>query len=158
MENEKKKLVLITVALIIVASLGYYFLSDPGRRDDEEETTSPLLDLDPDEIVGEVTVYWFWGEGCPVCQEQKDEMEKWEGVEGIEVEKFDVYGDDENQQLFEDMTEAYDIESASLPTTFVGDEYWSGFTEEKNEEMEEKLVDCLTTEEESPHPEDRLDG
>ena len=157
MEGEKKKLVLITVVFIVVASSGYYLLFDYEGWDDEE-TPSDLSDLDPDDIVGEVTVYWFWGEGCSNCEKQKPEMDEWEKIEGVTVERFEVYHNATNQQLLQDMAEAYNIENPGVPITFVGDEYWLGFTEEKNEEMEEHLVDCLTTEGGCPHPEDRLEG
>jgi len=157
MEAEKKKLALLSVALIIVASVGYYFLFDYEGWDDEE-TPSDLSDLDPDDIVGEVTVYWFWGEGCSNCEKQKPEMDEWEKIEGITVERFEVYHNATNRLLLEDMAEAYNIENLGVPVTFGGDEYWLGFTEEKNEGMEEHLVDCLTTEDECPHPEDKLDG
>jgi thiol-disulfide isomerase/thioredoxin len=99
-----------------------------------------------DSADGKPIVYFFWGEGCPVCKDIKNVLTRLEGeYEGLLVKDFEVYNNRDNLGLLQDMMDAYGRKSNSVPVTFVGenmiDGYFPGFTDER---LERFVVECLT--------------
>ncbi len=102
--------------------------------------------------VSSVTVYFFWGDGCPHCSAEKpflDEMQ--EKYPGIEIKMFETWKNPENAKLFNDVAKAYGTTAQGVPTTFIGDKFWVGYADYMGVEMESKIQDCL--EKECLHPE-----
>jgi thiol-disulfide isomerase/thioredoxin len=69
-----------------------------------------------------VTVYFFWGYGCPHCTKEKVFLEKLDRkYPQLEFRSYEVWFNKENGIFFSQMAEAYGIKAASIPTTFIGD-------------------------------------
>lgn len=143
----RKSLGLIAAAIFIFAAgffaaglLGGDSLSLGMRsRDDSLETETMLLEDDA------VTVYFFWGEGCPYCERQKPYVEDWiEQYPNVEILDFDAWSNPEYSTLFRDVASAHGLSAGGVPTTFIGDEYWVGFDPSWAEEMEAKIESCLS--------------
>ncbi|MFW5991318.1 MAG: TlpA family protein disulfide reductase [Candidatus Nanoarchaeia archaeon] len=117
-----------------------------GDAPSEEEGTS-----------GEkVTVYFFWGEGCPHCATEKPFLEELENkYPEVEVKMFETYNDPENVQKFQKVAQAYGTNARGVPATFIGEEYWEGYSESIGEEIEAKIKDCI--ENDCPNPQDKLE-
>ncbi len=93
------------------------------------------------------TIYFFWGDGCPHCEEQKPFLEEMENkYPQLEVKSFETWKNRENQKLFQEIAGAYGIEARGVPTTFIGDyEPIIGFADYMADAIEEKIVNCLET-------------
>jgi thiol-disulfide isomerase/thioredoxin len=93
----------------------------------------------------ETTVYFFWGNGCPHCEEQKPFMEEMKNkYPGLEVKMYEAWENPQNANLFKEIANNYEIEARSVPTTFIGDfEPIVGFVEYMKFDIEEKIKFCL---------------
>jgi thiol-disulfide isomerase/thioredoxin len=91
-----------------------------------------------------VTIYFFWGEGCPHCEEAKPFLEDLtHRYPQVQVESFEIYSDTDNQALFGMMAEAHGFEPRYVPTIFVGEEHWEGFADPLRDEIETAVQVCL---------------
>jgi thiol-disulfide isomerase/thioredoxin len=89
-------------------------------------------------------IYYFWGDGCPHCAEQKPFLEELERrYPQIEVHAFEVWYEPDNRPLFFEMAAAAGIEASGVPTTFIGGRVWVGYNEAIRREMEEAVGACL---------------
>ncbi len=50
-----------------------------------------------------MTLYEFYGDGCTHCKTMAPKVEKLEEEEGIEVEKLEVWNDEENQEKLKEL-------------------------------------------------------
>jgi thiol-disulfide isomerase/thioredoxin len=77
-----------------------------------------------------VRVYYFWGDGCPVCEQQKGFLE-WleERHPSIEVHAFEVWFVRAHVPLLEAFSAAFDQPVRGVPVTFIGDHAWVGFSQ-----------------------------
>ena len=91
----------------------------------------------------EIRIYYFWGDGCPVCAQQAPFLDRIEEEYEVEILRFEIYYDRDNQQLFRDFGEVYGIGARGVPTTFIGERSWIGFSSRSGAEMESKIVECL---------------
>lgn len=92
-----------------------------------------------------VIIYFFWGDGCPHCAEEKPFLEKLKQQYGVEVRAYEVWYVPENQTLFLKMARAHGFEPKSVPTTFVGKRHWVGYSQQIGQEIEAAVKECLTS-------------
>jgi thiol-disulfide isomerase/thioredoxin len=98
-------------------------------------------------VKDQTTVYFFYGQGCPHCADEKpflDELEQ--KYPNLEIKRYEVWGNLENQKLFQDFIKAFNVGRAAVPMTFVGLEAPTigyGDYENTGKFIEEKIVKCL---------------
>ncbi len=90
-------------------------------------------------------VYMFWGDGCPHCAKAKPFLE---GLAtkypGVDLRFYEIYYIEENRDLFVEMAAAHGFEPRSVPTIFIGERYWQGFSEEVTApEIEAVVEKCV---------------
>jgi cytochrome c biogenesis protein CcdA/glutaredoxin len=91
-----------------------------------------------------VVVYMFWGEGCPHCAAAKPFFEDLATKNPeIELRFYEIYNSKDNQDKFVKMADAYGFEAWGVPTIFIGDKYWEGFSEALQTEIESVISQCL---------------
>jgi len=91
-----------------------------------------------------VYIYLFWGDGCPHCAKAKPYFESLPSkYPGVILKTFEVYYNQENQQLFSSMAQKYGLEQLAVPTIFIGPNYLQGYSEELNQDIENVVVQCL---------------
>ncbi len=91
-----------------------------------------------------VVVYMFWGEGCPHCAQAKPFFEKLaKTYPDVELRFYEVYYVPENQEKFITMGTAYGFQAQYVPTIFIGDQYWEGYSETMEPMFEEEIKRCL---------------
>lgn len=106
-------------------------------------TPSPAAAQDGPETP-DVVIYMFWGEGCPHCAVAKPYLETLDNaLSGVEVRDYEVYYNQENQELFIKMAGALNFEPRGVPTIIIGDTYWEGFSESIKLQIEEKVRACM---------------
>ncbi len=113
----------------------------------------------PKEIfsAGKVEIYFFWGQGCPHCAQEKPFLEEVkQKYPQLEVKEFEVYYSRENQELFKKVAQAYKTQAQGVPTTFIGKDFIVGFgtKETTGKQIENLIQNCLKTY--CPSPEEIL--
>jgi thiol-disulfide isomerase/thioredoxin len=94
----------------------------------------------------QVPVYFFWGDGCPHCATQKPFMEDLQRrFPEMVYKSYEVWYVEENRQIFFDMAAAAGFEPQAVPTTFIGEQYWTGFYDGMKRELEAAVVACIET-------------
>ncbi|TVR60276.1 MAG: hypothetical protein EA422_14140, partial [Gemmatimonadales bacterium] len=100
---------------------------------------------------GSATLWYFWREGCPFC----DQAEPW--VEALDrrfpeltVQKVGVTRDPMAQAVFVRMMEERGQRASAVPTFILDDEVWVGFSEPLAEDIENAVAARLGTADRSP--------
>ncbi|AFZ74135.1 glutaredoxin family protein [Natronobacterium gregoryi] len=96
----------------------------------------------PEDVDSAVVVIWFWGDGCPVCEEQRSFFETLHERDDVAVLAYEVYNDQENQDKFRDVVETYQLPNEAVPVVFVGDRYWIGDSEQIRSGIESAIDQC----------------
>lgn len=100
---------------------------------------APSVSLGSEKIV----IYFFWGDGCPYCDKQKEAMKSWANkYPNIEIKDYETWNNQGNRATLESMAASYGTSVQGVPMTFIGDKYWVGFSESLGTEMENKLKEC----------------
>ncbi len=148
--NKASLLIVISVVLLIGGLL--IFLDNGLTGDSVKENPNPALDTSLKGNPDKVTIYFFWGNGCPHCATEKPYLEEWQEKYGdkIEVKMFEIYENPENVPLFQQVASVYGIEARGVPATFIGEESWIGFSSSMAPEIEGYIQECLSKGCESP--------
>ncbi len=105
------------VCLLGGAALGLAVaLPGPAQADDATDT--------------QVVITLFWGEGCPHCAKAKEYLADLQVEEpDVTVDAYEVYRDSANAELFRETAEAAGTRATGVPTIFLEDRYWVGFSD-----------------------------
>ncbi len=91
-----------------------------------------------------VAIYLFWGDGCPHCAAAKPFLQGLaERYEGVEIRSYEVWYVQENQELLKKMAAAYGFEPSAVPTIFIGDHYWVGYSDPIAGEIQKAVQACV---------------
>ena len=91
-----------------------------------------------------VTIYLFYGEGCPHCASARQFFESiLPQYPQVEYKEYEVYYNADNQALFVDLCAQYGIEQLGVPTFFIGPYYMQGYNEDYNQEIQNLIEKCL---------------
>ncbi|MEM5853570.1 MAG: thioredoxin family protein [Candidatus Aenigmatarchaeota archaeon] len=78
--------------------------------------------------MGKICIYFFWGKGCPHCNEEKIFLRELENkYPNLEVYEFEVYYNKTNADFWEEICRKYDIQPIAVPMTFIGEKVFVGF-------------------------------
>ncbi len=106
-----------------------------SRNDATQPTTTP----EPPKVV----IYLFWGDGCPHCAAAKPFLNQLtQRYPQVELRAYEVWYVQKNQDLFQKMTAAYGFEPQGVPTIFIGDQYWEGYSDKIGQEIEAAVQKC----------------
>jgi len=141
MKFENTYTIIMILALLVVAGCS-------------NNSKSSILDsavVDTDKNPNKVIVYFFFGEGCPHCSAEKPYLQEWaEKYPEIEVKYFETWSNKENAALFQEVAGIYGIQARGVPTTFIGEKNWVGFSSSMAPEIENYIKDCVENGCESP--------
>ena len=77
-----------------------------------------------------ITLYLFYGDGCPHCALEKEYLSEIEGnYDNLEIVMYEVWKDTDNQELLDKVKDALGIERSGVPVTIIGDTYMVGWSE-----------------------------
>lgn len=90
-----------------------------------------------------VTLYFFHGDGCPHCEEEM----KWLNDIAIKysnlvIKGYEVWYDEENNALMEEVKERLNVTSPGVPFTVIGDKHFLGFNHSIGNSMETQIRFC----------------
>ncbi|MFP4656365.1 MAG: hypothetical protein ACLFNK_02195 [Candidatus Woesearchaeota archaeon] len=114
----------------------------------EERTVINDIEEDPEKV----QVYFFWGDGCSFCTDQKKFFEEMDDeiMEDVQIMEFELYNSKKNAEFWEEFTAAHAETAHAIPVTFIGDEAWRGFPEQYGPQMVDKIEECVEEGCESP--------
>jgi len=115
----------ITAALIaFVVVMALRPLNDPGRADIDSKLEDIIFED------GKVNIYFFWGEGCPICSAQFEFFETIQDEYGkyFNLYNFEVWHNRDNATLLTELTGILGVTVGVLPYTIIGERTFSGFT------------------------------
>jgi len=92
----------------------------------------------------DVPIYFFWGDGCPHCTDEKPFLEKLaRNNPRITLYEYEVWYVPENMTLFTQLAAVLGFEPRGVPTTFIGDRYWVGYSPQIGAEIDGYVKACL---------------
>lgn len=75
-----------------------------------------------------LNLYFFWGQGCPHCLQEKQFLEKLaKKYPPLKIRSFEVSGDPKNLELLNQVGQRLQVEIAGVPFTVVGQDYFVGW-------------------------------
>jgi thiol-disulfide isomerase/thioredoxin len=129
----------IVAGLIIIAAAAIVGL----RPTTVDQTTTPTQ-VGPIPVNDSpVAIYFFWGDGCPHCAAAKPFLEELaRQYPNVEVRAYEVWYNEANQPLLVQMASAFGFEPSAVPTIFIGDRYWVGYSEAIRDEIAAAVAAC----------------
>ena len=117
---------------------------EAGADSEEAAEDEPRLEAQLENVTYDaerVNVYFFWGDGCHICER---EWEFWESVETeygdyFTLNAFEVWHNDENAELMEVFAAAMGDELTGVPYTVIGESTFKGFPEVFETQMLEAI-------------------
>jgi cytochrome c biogenesis protein CcdA/glutaredoxin len=98
----------------------------------------------PSRAAGDVTIYFFWGDGCPHCAEEEPFLESLaQKYPQVKIQKYEVWYDKANQEILKNVADAMNFDPKGVPVTIIGEKYWIGYRAEYNTEFEAAVKDCI---------------
>jgi len=92
----------------------------------------------------DVHLHFFYGQGCPHCSQLRiflDEIEP--NYPTLKIYEHEVYSDIAGRDLFEKMSEAFNMPIQGVPTTFIDDKVIVGFSNSIGVSIEQEIKKCL---------------
>jgi len=90
-----------------------------------------------------VVIYFFWGKGCPHCENEKrffDAIVK--ESPALEVRDYEVWYNKKNAALLAGMLKAYGMKTSGVPITFIDEQVVTGFSTQSQKRIEALLRVC----------------
>jgi len=92
----------------------------------------------------DVVIYFFWGDGCPHCAEAEPFLEELaQNNPRVVLKPFEVRYDQDNAALLEKFAAGFGFQAKYVPTIFIGEKSWQGYSEEIEAEIEASVMEYL---------------
>jgi len=99
-------------------------------------------------------IHFFYSAICPHCAEEEEFLKELEKkYPEIEIKRYEVFYQTENQKILKDFYEKYKVpekEQGFVPATFTPTKYFIGFNEQIGTEIESCIKECLAGEKPTP--------
>jgi len=93
-----------------------------------------------------VIIYFFWGKGCPHCEEERKFLDNLKRVQpSLEIRDYEVWYNKKNAVMMAAMLQAHGVRFSGVPVTFFHDQVFSGFTEQSKLSIEKEIKKCSVT-------------
>lgn len=103
-------------------------------------TSSPAGKNVTPPAASKVTLYYFWGEGCPHCAKATPFLQELgKKYPQIDIRYYEVFSNEENMKLLVGMDRAAGADVSGVPTFFIDGKMLSGFSPETAKTIEERI-------------------
>ena len=127
-----------SLLLLLPMQSGHYYNFANNLPLASERTTGQ-----PREPDKKIILYFFWGKGCPHCEEEKKFLAGLKRDQpSLEIKEFEVWYHKENTGLMAAMLQAHGVKLSGVPITFVHDQVFSGFSVQTGVLIEKTISDC----------------
>ena len=124
MEDKMRKIILMLTILLLIAPIISYAAEQEGNN--------------------EVVLFMFYGQGCPHCGKMELFLNDLEGkYPTLKIERYEIYNNQENRALFENISKAYDTEIVGVPAVFIDNKVVFGFSNSIGSSIENEIKKCL---------------
>ncbi|MCK9578511.1 hypothetical protein M0R01_03400 [bacterium] len=91
-----------------------------------------------------VNAYFFYGEGCPHCAQEKPYLSSLKNkYSSLTIKEFEIYHNQENVKLMQDIASKINANVTGIPFLVIGDKYFVGYTEGiTSTKIEERVKEC----------------
>ncbi len=90
------------------------------------------------------TAVFFWGIGCPHCEEEKKFLADLKRSHpALEIRDYEVLSSAQNRELLVALLKAHGMQASGVPITFIGSRVFRGFSIQTKEAMEAAVRECL---------------
>ncbi len=92
-----------------------------------------------------IKIYFFYGEGCPHCARANKFLEiiQEKYPTKVEIIKYEIYSHPENIEIFKDFCLRHNIQPNAVPTIFVGEKYFRGWSNDIGLDLEGYIKQIL---------------
>jgi cytochrome c biogenesis protein CcdA/glutaredoxin len=91
----------------------------------------------------QIDLYFFYGQGCPHCAKAEAFLENVEiNYPNLVIHKHETYFNEGSRNLFLEMSNEYGKQIEGVPTIFLDNKVFVGFSNSIGEQIEEKLAEC----------------
>ena len=88
----------------------------------------------------EVDLLFFYGKGCPHCSKAEIFLDDIASqYPSLIVSEYEIYFDQNNNQIFQDLAEAFNTEIEGVPTMFIDDKIIAGFSDAIGNSLEQEI-------------------
>ena len=107
---------------------------------EEEIDTNTKTDIKLENIVyneNKVNIYFFWGNGCPHCEEEFKFIKSIENKykDYFTLNTFEVWHNKDNAEILKQFADAMGDEVSGVPYTIIGNKTFTGFSEKYEEQF-----------------------
>jgi thiol-disulfide isomerase/thioredoxin len=123
-----KKILLILFAVVLMTTV---FVALPSKAEGP--------------AINDVKINYFWGDGCPHCEEAEPFLAELEQRKpNLEIRKFEVWKNRQNARLMGDVGKHLQANIGGVPFFVIGDKYVSGFNsaETTGQQIEQLIEIC----------------
>lgn len=102
--------------------------------------------LSQSEAANTPVLYFFWGDGCPHCEKEKEFLhELQQRYPQLDMRWFETWNHLELKEFAGAIRKAYAVERASVPLTILGDWTMIGFgsPEDSGVQIEDQVLQCF---------------
>lgn len=93
--------------------------------------------------VRKTVLYFFWGQGCPHCEDQKKFLDRIQPANrSLEIRSYEVWHNRENALLMAEMLQARGKQVSGVPITLIHDQVLVGFSGQTSAVLEQLLEKC----------------
>ena len=129
----KTKIIMITItAVLIIGVIIITILTGDNKEFNIDDITHEE---------GVVNIYYFWGDGCPRCEEQNAFFERIEKEYGnyFKLYKFEVWKNESNAKLMTELADLMNLRISGVPFTIIGEDTFNGF----GSHMEPNMINAI---------------
>jgi cytochrome c biogenesis protein CcdA/glutaredoxin len=91
-----------------------------------------------------IDLYLFYGQGCPHCSQAKVFLDDIKGdYSGLNIIEKEIYFNDNNRELFEQMANSYGKQIQGVPTIFINGKMFVGFSNSIKDSLENEIEHCI---------------
>ncbi len=92
-----------------------------------------------------LNIYFFWGQGCPHCEKEKEFLEEIKkDYENIKIYDFEIYNHGENILLLQKINSELGMRIDGVPFIIIGDQQFVGYSEQLTpQELKNRIDYCL---------------
>lgn len=122
----------------------YTYIEEENTVSNETEPTEYNIKLNGVKREdNKVNIYFFWGDGCPHCKEEKAFFEDLKTKYGSKYNLYlyEVWYNAENKEILKAFASALGKKAGGVPFTIIGNQSFEGF----NEEIGKEMIDAITS-------------
>lgn len=144
----KKNIIILFMICLLVVPFSVFASSKKYESMNLEETLKDdnvEYDLsDYKETDDQVTIYLFRGNGCTYCHSFLEFISSITSEYGkyFKLESYEVFGNNNNKELFMETLELFDESSSGVPVIVINGEIFKGYSESYNESIKKAIVDA----------------